>query len=250
MVGLTDREVQIVELLQEGGEVSVSDLSDTLKVSSVTIRSDLKALESKGIILRGRGVATSAYHPTFLEKQSSNVEKKESIAKAAAQLVDSGDHIMINNGTTCALIGRYLLGKRNIHIVSNSTLLFPYVRVNPNIFLTMVGGDFRGSAEAVVGQIALEQLQKYHVSVAFAGTDGLTVEHGLTTHLPENAEIARQMWHQASKRVLVADSSKYGKIGFVKILPLDEIDVLVTDSDFPSDAVQVIREMGVHVILA
>lgn len=249
MLGLSDRETRIVELLQAGGELSVSALSETLKVSSVTVRSDLKALESKGIILRTRGAAMSAYHPLLMEKQSSNVEVKEAIAKAAAALVHDGDRIMITNGTTSALIGRYLLGKRDIQIVSNSTLLPPYARVNPNMSLTMVGGEFRPSAEALVGPAALKQLQEYHVAYAFTGTDGFTKEYGLTTHLMENAEIVRQMCRQAAKRVLVADSTKYGKQGFVKILPLSEIDVLITDKGLPHDAITDIGAMGIEVIV-
>lgn len=249
MVGLSEREIRIVELLQTGGELSVSFLSDTLGVSSVTVRSDLKALESKGMIVRSRGAAMSAYHPLLLEKQSSNIEKKEAIAKAAASMVGDGDRIMITNGTTSALIGRYLLGKRAIQIVSNSTLLYPYVRVNPNILLTMVGGEFRPSAEALVGPSAIKQLQEYHVEYTFTGTDGFTTEFGLTTHLSENAEIVRQMCHQAHKRVLVTDSSKFGKQGFVKIFGLEEIDVLITDNELPSDAIESIKKMGIDVIL-
>src|SRR5690554_978867 len=125
MVGLSAREQQIIAMLQSGGEISVATLSDQLGVSSVTIRSDLRALESKGIILRTRGAAIPAYHPLLLEKQSSCREEKEAIAKAAASLVSDGEHIMITNGTTSALIGRYLLGKRDLHVVTNSSLLIP-----------------------------------------------------------------------------------------------------------------------------
>ena len=249
MVGLSGREERIVELLQDGGELSVSALSETLGVSSVTIRSDLKALEAKGIILRSRGAAMSAYHPLLVEKQSSHVEAKEAIAKAAASLVHDGDRIMITNGTTSALIGRYLLGKRDIQIVSNSTLLPPYARINPNLSLTMVGGEFRPSAEALVGPAALKHLQEYHVALTFTGTDGFTKDHGLTTHLMENAEIVRQMCRQATKRILVTDSSKYGRQGFVKILPLSEIDVLITDKGLPQDAIEEIRAMGIEVVV-
>lgn len=249
MVGLSNREEQIVELLKEGGEISVTALSEKLDVSSVTIRSDLKSLSAKGIIVRTRGAAMSAYHPLLAEKQSSNVEVKEAIAKVAASMIQDGDRIMITNGTTSALIGKYLLGKRDVQIVSNSTLLTPYARMNPNISLTMVGGEFRPSAEALVGPEAIKQLKEYHVPITFAGTDGFTLEHGLTTHLMENAEIVRQMCRQATKSVLVADSSKFGKQGFVRIFPLSEIDVLITDKGLPLSAITAIEEMGIEVIV-
>ena len=249
MVGLSTREEKIIELLKEGSEVSVSVLSKQLHVSAVTIRSDLKSLAAKGIIVRTRGAAMSAYHPLLAEKQSSNVEIKEAIAKAAAALVQDGDRIMITNGTTSALIGKYLLGKRDIQIVTNSTLLIPYARMNPNISLTIAGGEFRPSAEASVGPAALQQLRDYHVALTFTGTDGFTKEHGLTTHLMENAEIVRQMCSQATKSVLVTDSSKFGKQGFVRIFPLSKIDVLITDKGLPTTAIDEIKEMGIEVII-
>jgi DeoR family galactitol utilization operon repressor len=121
--------------------------------------------------------------------------------------------------------------------------------MNPNISLTMVGGEFRPSAEALVGPEAIKQLKEYHVPITFAGTDGFTLEHGLTTHLMENAEIVRQMCRQATKSVLVADSSKFGKQGFVRIFPLSEIDVLITDKGLPLSAITAIEEMGIEVIV-
>ncbi len=249
MVGLSKREEHILELLQSGEEVSVTELSRRLGVSTVTIRTDLKGLSSKGLILKTHGSAVPTYHPLLMEKQSCNVAAKEAIAKAAASLVKDGDRIMITNGTTSALIARYLLGKRDIQVVTNSTLLIPYARVNANISMTMVGGEFRPSAEALVGAAALKQLEEYHVAITFTGTDGFTLDHGLTTHLMENAEIVRKMCSQASKRVLVTDSSKYGKQGFVRIFPMKDVDVLITDKGFPEDVAQQIREAGTQVII-
>ncbi|NLV84051.1 MAG: DeoR/GlpR transcriptional regulator [Spirochaetales bacterium] len=250
MVGLSQREEKIIQLLQNTSDLSVTELGKILGVSTVTIRTDLRALASKGMVLRTRGSAIPAYHPLLLEKQASNMAAKEAIAKVAATLVSDGDRIMITNGTTSALVAKYLLGKRDIQVVTNSTLLIPYARVNPNMSMTMVGGEFRPSAEALVGPTAVKQLQEYHVAIAFTGTDGFSIEHGLTTHLMENAEIVRKMCAQAVKKVLVADSSKFGKQGFVKIFPVSEIDVLITDCELPDDAAVRLREMGIEVIIA
>ncbi len=250
MVGLSRREEQIIELLQGEGELSVTELSKQLGVSAVTVRTDLRSLAAKGMLLRTRGSAVVAYHPLLLEKQASNPTAKEAIAKAAATLVSDGDRLMITNGTTSALIARYLLGKRDLQVVTNSTLLIPYARTNTNMSMTIVGGEFRPSAEALVGPNAIRQLQEYHVAIAFTGTDGFTLEHGLTTHLVENAEIVRKMCAQAVKKVLVADSSKYGKQGFVRIFPMSEIDVLITDKALPAEAVQRLTDMGIQVMIA
>ena len=248
MSGITKRENQIIELLRSGADVSVSRLSEILNVSVVTVRADLKLLEEKGLILRSRGGAVPAFHPDMLDKKSRRNPEKERIAKAAAALVSDGDQIMITNGTTSALVGRYLLGKRDLQIVTNSTLLLPYARVNPNLNLTLIGGEFRPSAEAIVGPEAIRRLDQFHVSMTISGTDGFALEYGMTTHLIENAEIVRKMCEQADKIVVVVDSTKFEKKGFVKILSIEKIDMIITDIGLPESAVREFMERGVEVV--
>lgn len=248
MATTAKREDVILEILRDGGDVTVSALSETLGVSVVTIRADLKSLEERGLILRTRGGAIPAFHPEMLDKKGSHTAEKERIARAAADMVKDGDQIMITNGTTSALVGRYLLGRRDVQVVTNSTLLLPYARVNPNLNITFVGGEFRPSAEALVGPEAVSRIDQFHVSLTITGTDGFTLEHGLTTHLVENAEIVRKMCAQADKRVLLADSSKFGNKGFVKILPLEAIDIIITDTGLDKDIVKRIEELGVTVV--
>ncbi|MCK9287733.1 MAG: DeoR/GlpR family DNA-binding transcription regulator [Sphaerochaetaceae bacterium] len=250
MVGLSLREEKIIELLQQTSDLSVTDLAKHLGVSTVTARADLRSLSAKGLIMRTRGSAVLTYHPLLLEKQNSNIAEKEAIAKVAASLVSDGAKIMITNGTTSALIAKYLMGKRDIQVVTNSTLMIPYARINANMSMTVVGGEFRPSAEAMVGPAAINQLQEYHVAITFTGTDGFTIERGLTTHLMENAEIVRKMCDQGTKKVLVSDSSKFGKQGFVRIFPMDYIDVLITDNKLPADAIARLKEMDIEVIIA
>ncbi len=249
MVGLSQREEQIVELLALGGELSVTQLSDSLKVSSVTIRNHLRSLEAKGVINRSHGSAMAAYHPLFMEKQSSNTEFKKKIAQEAASMVKDGDRIMITNGTTSAFVAKYLFGKRDLSVVTNSTLISPYVRSNPGLLLTLVGGEYRPSAEALVGPITLSQLENYHVDITFAGTDGFSITHGLTTHLSENAEIVRRMVKQASKKVIVVDSSKFNNIGFVRICNLIDVDVIITDDRLPKEAIDEISSLPIELII-
>jgi DeoR/GlpR family transcriptional regulator of sugar metabolism len=247
MIGLNKREEQIIDLLRNGNDLTLSEIAAIIGVSVVTIRADLKALDEKGMIIRTRGGAIPAFHPDLMDRKGSHTAQKDRIARAAAGLVKEGDNIMVTNGTTSALVGKYLLGKRDIHIVTNSTLLLPYARVNPNMHLTFVGGEFRPSAEALVGQGALASIEQFYVRLTITGTDGITLEHGLTTHLIESAEVVKKMCHQADTTVLVADSSKFGNRGFVKILPLEQIDMLITDTGLDMDIVREIEALGVKV---
>jgi DeoR family galactitol utilization operon repressor len=246
----SEREKEIVKLLAGDPGISVTRLAELLSVSVVTIRSDLSDLEQKGILVRTRGGAAPAYHPHVLERQSLNVEAKSRIAQAAAALVNDGDTIMIEAGTTTALVARHLLGKRFVNIVTNSTLILPFARTNPGIHLTVVGGEFRPASESMVGPVALAELERFHVRLAFVGTDGFSLEGGLTTHLVEGGEIVRRMAERSETVVLVADSSKYGKVGFVRVLPVQGVHRLVTDTGLEARAEQELASVGVEVTKA
>jgi len=227
---LSEREKKILDILTNDQSQTVNSLGKQCNVSAVTIRSDLGSLEKKGLIVRMRGGAFPAFHPAILEGQKTMRVEKQRIAKAAAAMIADGDTVMINDGSTSSLIIKYLLGKRDIHVVTNSTLAFTYARINPALHLTLVGGEFRPSTEAIVGPMALRDIEEYHVKYAFLGTGGFSLETGLTTHLAEGAQIFKKMAEQAEQVITVADSSKYGKNGFVKILPLNRMHKIITDT--------------------
>ncbi len=246
MHSLTERERRIVEILSEEGRVSVSEISERLNVSTVTVRSDFNSLVEKGVLVKTRGGAVPAMHPEILERQRDMTDVKRRIAKEAASMVEDGDSIMICAGTTTAYIGNYLLGKRDIRIVTNSTLLLPYARMNPSINLTLVGGEFRPMAEAVVGPEPIRQLDAYHVKIAFIGTEGFSYQSGMTTQLVENSEIIKKMVRQSEKTVLLADSGKYNKVGFVKILPLESTDLIISDEGLDQTVRAEMEEKGLN----
>jgi DeoR family galactitol utilization operon repressor len=244
---LNERERTILDRLSTEGSITVAALAQELGLSEVTIRGDLKALEDKGWLNRTRGGAAPVMHRYILERQRERQEQKNAIARAAADLVHDGDGIMIEAGTTTALAAKYLMGKRDIHIVTNSTLVFSYARMNPNLQITMTGGEFRRPTESLVGPIALNTIARLNVRLAFVGTDGFTLERGITTHLMEGAEIVKAMKAHAQTTVLVADSSKYGKIGFTSVLPLSDIDLILTDGELEDQAARELAEAGVRV---
>ncbi|MGO8692598.1 MAG: DeoR/GlpR family DNA-binding transcription regulator [Rectinemataceae bacterium] len=245
---LAERERTILKILSEQGTLSVSSLSRDLGVSEVTVRSDLKALEERGYLNRSRGGAYPALHQSILERQSLRIVEKNRIAKAAAELIRDGDRIMIEAGTTTALIARYLIGKRDVQVVTNSTLVFSYARLNPNLQITMTGGEFRREAESMVGPIALRTIAGLNVRLAFVGTDGFSVQSGMTTQLVEGAEIVKAMRDKAEATWLVADSSKYGKTGFVSVLPIQSVYGIISDEALGEDAMHAIAEAGLRVI--
>ncbi len=233
---LMERERSILKVLSERGSLSITPLSRELGVSEVTLRSDLKELEGKGYLVRSRGGAYPAIHQSIVDRQQLNIEEKGRIARAAALLVRDGDRIMIEAGTTTALLVRCLIGKRDVQVVTNSTLVFSYARLNPALQITLTGGEFRRETESMVGPVALRTIAGLNVRLAFVGTDGFSIEKGLTTQLVEGAEIVKSMRACAEQTLLLADSSKWGKTGFVNVLPLGDVDGIITDSGLGEDA--------------
>lgn len=245
---LSEREHTILNRLMVQGAVSVAHLSSELEVSEVTIRSDLSSLEERGLLSRTHGGALPSIHPHIFQRQNMNIEEKHRIAKAAADLVGDGDAIMIEAGTTTSLLPRYLAGKRDILIITNSVPAFESAKSNPALKITLVGGEFRDSTDSFVGRITLDTIRRFNVRCAFVGTDGFSLKSGITTHLIEGGDVISVMRERAENLVLLADSSKYGKTGVVTILPLSQINTLITDTGLPDAAKEELNQIPLHII--
>ena len=246
----SERRTIILEQLMEAGSVTVSELSKTFGVSSVTVRADLVALEEEGVLVRTHGGAHPAFHPQIFERSRDKMEIKAAIAKAAAAEIRDGDTVIISAGTTTALIAKYLLGKRDIHLVTNNTLVLAHARMNPHLRVTLVGGEFHASEEGIVGSMALTALEQFYVSKAFIGIDGASEKQGFTAHFLESAELVRKMADQAEKVLVVSDSSKFGKPGFARILPFEKVDALVTDQKIDPAFEAILSKVNIQVLKA
>jgi DeoR family galactitol utilization operon repressor len=247
LIGSKNRESAIVKLLTEEASLSVSELSRRFGVSEVTIRKDLKSLASRGLMVRGRGSALPAFHPGILARQARHTEEKSRIARAAAERVRDGDRVMLVAGTTTALVARHLFGKRDVHLVTSSTLVIPHARVNPSVTVTLTGGEFRPETEGLVGPVAVATIRQFHARILFVGTDGFTIEQGVTARLAEEAEVARAMADQADTVVLLADASKFGQAGFAQMIPLRRVNQLITDTGLDDASAERLAGLGLEV---
>jgi len=246
----SERKSIILEMLMEESSVSVSDLAKRLNVTVVTARADLAALEEEGLLVRTHGGAIPAQHPKIMERMQAQKRGKSSIAKAAAAMVEDGDTVIVSAGTTTALIAKYLLGKRGVHIVTNNTLLLAYARTNPQLRVTLVGGEFRPEEEGMVGPMALQAIDTFHVSKAFIGIDGASIKQGFTANSVESADLVRRMAEQADEVIAISDSAKFGKPGFARILPFNGVDALVTDSELTKEFETELTNADVRIVKA
>lgn len=244
-----NRKQQIIELLMERPDFSVSELSRHFHVSEVTIRTDLKSLAAQGLVLRQHGGGVPTLHVNVSDRQRTHMEEKARIARAAAELIADCDDVMITAGTTTSLIPRFLLGRQGVNIVTNSTLLLPFIRNNAGLHVTLTGGEFRPALEALTGPATIRELGQFHVGKAFLGSDGISPENGITADNADIADVCRLMSEQARQTIVLADSSKLGKAGFAHIMPASRINILISDQNAPPDVVAQLRKKGVDVRL-
>lgn len=230
------REAHILDVLTRDGVLSVAQLARELEVSEVTIRTQLRDLESRGLLTRTHGGAQSTSVHNVLERQRLREAEKDRIARAAAELVRDGDRIMVEAGTTTSRLVAHLGQRRGVQIVTNSTLVFAHARHNTALTVILTGGTFHRPSESLVGPVALRAIRDFHVRLAFVGTDGFTPRRGLTTQFAEGAEVIAAMRAQADETWLLADSSKYGAAGFVRVLDLPDLAGIVSDDGLPDDA--------------
>ena len=228
--------------LSDDGALTVAGLAADLGVSEVTIRGDLRALEQQGMLVRTRGGARPVALRSILQREKINVDAKQRIAMAAAALVQDEDTVMMEAGTSTAMIARYLNARRGLQIVTNSALVFNIARGVPSLNVILTGGLYRRESESFVGPIAERAIADFNTRIAFLGTDGFSPERGLTTRFVEGAQVATAMSARAEETWLVADSSKFGQAGFVSFLPLSGITGIITDSALPAEAVEALQE--------
>ncbi len=244
-----NRKQQILDALMEQPELTVGELSRRFKVSEVTIRSDLKSLAAEGLVLRQHGGGLPTLNVNVAARQREHIEAKTRIARAAASLIGDFEDVMLTAGTTTSLIPRFLVGRQGVNIVTNSTLLLPFVRSNPGLQVTLTGGEFRPSIEALTGPSTIRELGQFHVAKAFLGSDGVTADKGITADSAEIADVCRRMSEQARQTIVLADSSKLGRSGFAHIMSATRIDILITDAAAPASEVAKLRKKGVDVRL-
>jgi DeoR family galactitol utilization operon repressor len=237
-----EREQEIMSRLTDDGTLTVSSLAARLGVSEVTIRGDLRTLEQRGLLVRTRGGARPTTLKSILQREKVNVDAKQRIAAAAAALVRDDDTIMIEAGTTTAMVVKHLAGRSGVQIVTNSALVFSAARSNPALGVILTGGVFRAESESFVGPLAERAITDFNTRLAFLGTDGFSPERGLTTRFVEGGQVASGMARRAEETWLLADSSKFGQAGFVTFLRLPDIAGIITDRGLPEGAADALRE--------
>ena len=250
------RRQQIMELLQAEGTVTVEDMCKKFGVSSATVRTDLTWLENMGQLKRTHGGAISAsngaagFELTSLQKENQHVTEKEAIARIALQMIKPGDFIALDTGTTTLELARLLQDFSNITVVTYDIKIAEALEKNEGCNLLLLGGFIRHHFHCVTGKVALSMLDKLHLDKAFIGTNGVSLERGLSTPSMPVAEIKRKFCDIASEKIVLTDSSKIGREAFISFAGLEDIDVIITDSGVENEFLDKASQMDTKIMIA
>ena len=249
-----ERLQKINEYIQSQTRASVHKLCNVFGVSESTIRRDLTELESRKLLKRTHGGAiclgSVGIEPTYNEKQNKQQQEKKLIAACASGLIENGDSLLIDSGTTTLCLVPFLKKFEQLTVVTNSIFIMEQLSNCPNIMLVCIGGFLRSNTMALVGPVAEETLNHLRLDKAFMATNGIEFDMGLTTPNMIEASIKAQMIRSSEHVYVLADHTKVGRVSFAKFGTIDDIDGCITTHDIPAEQQQKFESKGVKLYFA
>lgn len=246
---MNKRQSQILDLLTQNKKLKVTELSDVLNVSQVTIRKDLSALEDSGIIVREHGYAKLNESDDINNRLAYHYDIKQKIAEKAVESIEDGETVMIESGSCCALVALEIAKtKKDVTLITNSAFIADYIRKTGNVRIILLGGEYQEESQVMVGPITRKCAEGFFVDKLFVGTDGFTRETGFTGNDYMRSEAVKDMAKQASNVIIVTDSVKFQQKGVVSLLDTKKVSYVYTDSKIPEDAEEYLVENNIKVI--
>lgn len=241
-----NRTNQILELITGEGKIEVAELARRLDVSQVTIRKDLDNLEERGIIRREHGWAVLHNGDDLSARLAYHYQEKELIARKAAELVQDGESVMIENGSCCALLAETLARThRDLTILTNSAFIASYIRDREHVQVVLLGGIYQPEAQVMVGPMVRQCAENFWIDRFFIGVDGWSERTGFTNRDQLRAQAVRDMAGQAEQVIVLTESEKFGIRGTVPLNLKNQIKMVITDSRLDSGTAQILSDQGI-----
>ena len=241
------RHTKLLNIVNSKKRVAVTELSEALDVSEVTIRKDLNLLERKGLLRREHGYAKIIASDDIANHLSFNYEQKRLIAQRAAESIHNGETVMIESGGCCALLAEELAtNRRDVTIITNSAFIADYIRKQPGAHVILLGGEYQNESQVMVGPIVPKCVQDFHVNKLFVGTDGLNDEGFMSCDLMR-AEAVLAMAESANQVIILTESATLKVAGVVTLLPFDRIHAVYTDEHADGESLARLNSHKVHV---
>ena len=245
------RQSQIRRLVEERGQVTVTELSLEFNVSEATIRRDLEELADRKWVRRTHGgavkVVRALKEPPILERVNKSENEKARIGEKAAQMIHDGETVFLGSGTTVLEIARHLPFDISLTVITNSLLVINEIVTRPNIEMIVIGGMLRRTELSMVGHVANQAVREFRADRVFMGIRAIDVTHGFTNdYLPE-AVVDREILKIAPEIVVVADHTKFSRVSSVLVASANAVDVIITDVETPEEIVSTFGEMMIKV---
>ena len=248
------RRERIQEYLAIHQIARTADLCELLETSEATVRRDLEWLEQKGILERTHGGAILSQRmiseQEYQQRMQQHPEEKRRIGELAASLIEEGDILFINSGTTVTQVLSQIRKDARISIFTNN--LNAALELGETGFLYyLLGGEYQSRSNSVAGRFAIDNLKQVFANKAIIGVDGISLKHGCTVPTNAEAEVVRQMIERTKGQVIiVADHSKWGVVSNFQVAAIDEVDRLVSDDRLDPSAVESLAAHNVECLLA
>ncbi len=248
---MTERQSKLIKLVNLYQKIEVSRLAELLDVSQVTIRKDLDHLEEEGLLAREHGYALIKNANDINTRLTINYDTKLKIATKAAEMVSNGETVMLESGSTCALLAEQLAKlKKDITIITNSAYIAIRIRELPIRKVILLGGEYQKEYQGMVGPLIRKCAKEFYVDKFFVGTDGFIPESGFTCDDLMRVETMRYMADSANRTIILADSSKFTQKGVVIQSTFEEIDTICTDTGVSQDVIDILRRNNISVEIA
>lgn len=247
---MNERQTKIIDIVNREKKIEVNALAELVGVSSVTTRKDLDTLEAQGLLVREHGFAVKCNEDDIKNRLAIRYETKMKLAQAAAAMVAGGETVMIESGSSCALLaGELAKADKDITIITNSAFIADYVRGSGNARVILLGGEYQMESQVMVGPLVRISAREFHVDKLFVGTDGFDPAYGFTASDMMRTDAMKALAGSARNVYLLTDASKFSEMGVVMQFRFDEVAGVVTDSDIPAAAEKVLKDHDVEVIV-
>lgn len=239
----------IVKIVSEQNKIEVNTLSEMLDVSKVTIRKDLDKLETQGILHREHGYAVLNSEDDLNYRLAMNYDVKKRIAKEAAKEVKDNDIVLIESGSTCALLAEELANERkNVTIITNSNFIADHIRRSESVNIILLGGEYQKQSQVSTGIITEQAVSHFYCDKMFIGIDGLDEARGFTSLDLRRAETARAMAKQVDELIVLTDATKFNNKGPIGFFRFSEVSKVYTDKMIQSNVVKFLRQEDIELI--
>ncbi|GAB4362837.1 MAG: DeoR/GlpR family DNA-binding transcription regulator [Calditrichia bacterium] len=247
-----ERRQKILTIISENKKIRVNEIAGEFGTSEVTIRKDLEVLEKRGFLTRVHGGAilntTSVPDLALTEKERINPQAKKRIGKKAAEMIQEGNVIILDSGSTTLQIARQIKFRKNITVITNAVNIASELAAS-DVEVILTGGTVREMSFSLVGPFAEATLRNVTADKLFLGVDGIHFKYGLTTPNILEAKVNQLMIEAAAEVILVADSSKFGRRSLGFISPIESVQTIITDDLINPDDEKRLRDMGISLIL-